>query len=860
MRNLSSVLVLFPALIFAQPCTTNNASGCGCPDGKDTCYLLPDITISWQALEDYDNGPTEYSQTGNGADNGRLRITGCTPNIGWGPFTVRGTDYFICGNDTIYSTSGNVTCPDGSTPTNLLRQRIYKKMGATMTYEDRWAGGQTYHPTHGHNHVDDWVIFTLRVQDPNEPDTLKWPIIGTGSKLGFCLMDYGSCDYYNGYCRDVQAYGLGTVKTSSNTPNFGLGGGQYNCSPVEQGISVGYVDIYSESLDGMWINIPPATCNGNYWIVAEVDPRNSFYESNENNNWTAIPFTLTQQLPAGSATAEITIDGTSFICNGSSVTLQANPALSYLWSTGEQTASISVSTPGDYFVQVSSHCGQAVSDTVTIGEIHSAIIAFEEDTTCLSGSVELFALGTGTVNWYDDANGGTLLFTGNTYTTPLITNSTTYYAENVSGTPGITYFSEPHDYSGTNQYSQFNGHIIFDCLSPFTLKTVEVYTDYPGTRLIELRNSNGDVLADTSITIGAGLSRIALNFSVMPGTDYQLGTNSAVNQANFGSVSPQIRRSNTGVSYPYVIPDILSLNGSPYDNPSTQTYYYYYFYDWEIETPSSACVSTRQPVTATVAQPSGASFTGLDSLYEISNSPDTLSGTPPGGIFSGPGIAGNIFDPLQAGIGFHTITYSYTEPSGCFNEYSMTVHVRKGQITATATGDTEICAEQTTLLTASGGTLFDWSTGDTTASITVAPQVTTTYSVTVSDNFGSSDVAVVEVIVHPLPVVDFTGLEPEYFDTDTVVELSGTPAGGTFSGPGVENNQFNPAAAGAGGPYEIVYAYADQYGCRNAMSKQVLVKAGNVGVPVTIGTASILIYPNPTSALVHVAFSKADAS
>src|SRR5690606_21638713 len=193
------------------PCTTTNASGCLCADGRDTCVLLPDLTISWFAIVNYMNGPNEYSQSGNGTNDGRLRITGSTPNVGLGSFTVRGSNYFLCGTDTIFDSNRTPSCPDGSNPTNLLVQRVYKKMGNTMTYEDRWAGGQTFHPTHGHNHVDDWVVFTLREEDPNNPDTLSWTIVGEGAKIGFCLMDYGSCSYYNGHCRTVQKYNQGTV-------------------------------------------------------------------------------------------------------------------------------------------------------------------------------------------------------------------------------------------------------------------------------------------------------------------------------------------------------------------------------------------------------------------------------------------------------------------------------------------------------------------------------------------------------------------------------------------------------------------------------------------------------------------------
>ena len=53
-------------------------------------------------------------------------------------------------------------------------------------------------------------------------------------------------------------------------------------------------------------------------------------------------------------------------------------------------------------------------------------------------------------------------------------------------------------------------------------------------------------------------------------------------------------------------------------------------------------------------------------------------------------------------------------------------------------------------LTASGGTSYKWSTGETTASITVSPTETTTYSVEVSDGT-SSDTDQVVVTVNSAP-------------------------------------------------------------------------------------------------------------
>ena len=112
------------------------------------------------------------------------------------------------------------TCPNsGLPPTQLLVQRVYHKDGSSMTYYERAAGSMTYHPSHGHMHVDDWGIFTLR-SATQDPDPLNWPIVGNGAKLAFCLMDYGSCNTYLGHCVDS----LGNTLSSVDFPNYGLGG------------------------------------------------------------------------------------------------------------------------------------------------------------------------------------------------------------------------------------------------------------------------------------------------------------------------------------------------------------------------------------------------------------------------------------------------------------------------------------------------------------------------------------------------------------------------------------------------------------------------------------------------------------
>ena len=566
------LLAFFSFKSYSQ-CTTSDATSCLCEDGSDTCDLLPDITISWYALESYLSGPNEYSQTGNGINNGRLKFTASTPNIGFGPLTVRGSDFFVCGNDTVLGDPG--VCPDGTTPKQLITQRVYRKEGNVMTHYDIWAGAMTYHPTHNHNHVDDWGVFTLRLEDPNEPNPLNWPIIGDGAKLGFCLMDYGTCSNYNAHCKDTNTiYLQGTTLTNTDFPNYGLGGGSYNCSVVEQGISSGYTDIYSENLDGMWITIPPGTCNGDYWIVAEVDPVNSFIESDETNNWTAIPITLTLQDPPGNPHFEITSDATSMLCSGQPVTLKAPGGLDYHWSTGDSTQTITVNTPGNYTVSLTNHCGSDTSDVFVLSYLPmpAAPTITCDSTICEGQSAILTATGSN-ILWYD--NNGFQVGAGNSFTTPSLLTDRTYTATSSNVSSGTVTYAGIEDTTGVSG-GYFNGtqSMVFDTYESLTLKSVLVFANGDGNRTIQLQDDSGSLLQSKTAFVPDGESRVDLDFDIPVGTNYRLTV----------LANSNLYRSSNGVNYPYTLIDTISIHSS-----SAGSQFYYYFYDWEIEVGSFMC-------------------------------------------------------------------------------------------------------------------------------------------------------------------------------------------------------------------------------------------------------------------------------
>lgn len=128
-----------------------------------------------------------------------------------------------------------------------------------------------------------------------------------------------------------------------------------------------------------------------------------------------------------------------------------------------------------------------------------------------------------------------------------------------------------------------------------------------------------------------------------------------------------------------------------------------------------------------------------------------LQAFPGGGQFSGPGVSGAQFNPATAGLGTHVLTYTYADPTtGCTNSATQTITVLPLPL-GSAGADQTICLGTTASLLASGGTSYLWSTGATTAGISVTPLATTTYTVRIFNAAGCSivDTVVVNIFNDP---------------------------------------------------------------------------------------------------------------
>ena len=174
--------------------------------------------------------------------------------------------------------------------------------------------------------------------------------------------------------------------------------------------------------------------------------------------------------------------------------------------------------------------------------------------------------------------------------------------------------------------------------------------------------------------------------------------------------------------------------------------------------------------------------------------------------------ASNIANPVAS----PTVTTTYivlaTDANGCTNTDNVVVQVFPLP-PAEAGPDQSICNAGSATLNASGGVSYIWSTTETTATITVTPQATTTYTLSVTDGNGCSQTDNVIITVTNPPIANAGNDTHICSGLSTVLNASGgvsyawSPATG-LSSTDIANPVANPTS-----PVTYTVTVTDASGC-----------------------------------------------
>ncbi|OYU81647.1 MAG: hypothetical protein CFE23_04040 [Flavobacterium sp. BFFFF1] len=356
--------------------------------------------------------------------------------------------------------------------------------------------------------------------------------------------------------------------------------------------------------------------NGTNFITPSLTATTTFYVETANGSCvsTRVPVIATV-----TATPSVTATTPAGRCGAGSVTLGATASAGTLnWysaavggtllgsGTGFATPNIGATTV--YYVEASNgSCASARTPVTATISIMPTINATVPASRCDAGSVTLSATASaGTLNWFDVASGGSSLGAGNSFVTPSLNATTTYYVQATSGscvsprtavtatvnaTPMIG-TTTPGNRCGSgsvalnasatsgiiNWYSVSTGGTVLGTGTSFTTPFLSCSTNFYAEAV------NGSCTS-ARVAVLATINTIPMIIATMPGSRCDSGTVTLGATANEGTLNW------------YNVPTGGSVlgSGTAFITPSINATTNYY-----VEATNGNCTTARTLVTATV--------------------------------------------------------------------------------------------------------------------------------------------------------------------------------------------------------------------------------------------------------------------
>jgi agmatine deiminase len=489
---------------------------------------------------------------------------------------------------------------------------------------------------------------------------------------------------------------------------------------------------------------------------------------------------------------------------GGVVILDAGEGFStYQWNGNPGNQTFTVSETGTYTVEVTDAFGCTINDEINVSLIPGSPIVTDES-SCGSDNMTLTATGNGELYWYEEEVGGTQMHSGTEYTA-FFDLTTSFYIEAVMDHAMSYYCGNTNSTTNGGNHTNNDFYLEFTAYDDFNLASIEVNANGAGNRIIELRDSDDNILEQVTRNIPNGESRVDVGFDITPG-NYQL---------RCGTDAPNLFRSNTGVSFPYTVSDVVSITGS-----NAGQDFYYYFYDWEVQI-LEECVSERVQINAFV-------YPELEISMEAApeSSEGALDGTATVNIINGtPGYTfswsngGDTQTITNLAGGIYTVTVS--DANNCevidnievitFDDGSPFVIFE-----ADVTTGCESLTVQFTDLSLNDPTSWDWNFGDGNGSIlqnpvhTYSSPGTYTVSLTATNTEGDGFDEIIDyIVVGENPTIIASNDGPFCEGQNILLNSTGSSGGDQYNweGPeGFNSSDANPIRNNAIMDYAGVYS------------------------------------------------------
>jgi gliding motility-associated-like protein len=603
----------------------------------------------------------------------------------------------------------------------------------------------------------------------SSPSTLNTNYTASPSESGSITLSLGVI----GHCHDTVFSTVTITVNSAPTASISASGSTTFCQGSSVTLTASGGNSYSWSTGSSSSSIT-ANSAGTYTVTV----------SNNCGSQTATQVITVNPLP----TASISANGPTTICSGSSVTLNASGIGSYLWSTGETTNSITVSTAGTYTLTSTNGCGsQQATQTVTIDPLPTATISSSGNTTfCQGNSVILTASGGDTYSWNTGSTSSSI--TVNAAGTYTVTSSNSCGSQTATETITVNPLpiavisaggptticsgsSVTLSASGSGNYSWSTGEttnsIIVSAAGTYTLTSTNSCGSQQTTETINVNPLPTAVISPSGPTTLCTGGSVTLTASGGNTYSWNTGaTSSSINVSTAGTYT--VTSSNscgsqtateviTVITAPSVTIHSLSnsfCSGSTLLLYATGTGNYLWSNGLSND---SIQVSTGGNYTVSSASSCGTATDNITvSEIPLPVASITASGTTdlcPGSSVILTGFGGTSYTWLPSGTSGNSFTtsiagtYTLSASNSCgSNTSTVTVNSINFPIASiTPSGSVSICAGNYVTLNASGGQNYLWSNGQTSNSISVGTEGV--FSVVASNACGS-DASSISVTVN----------------------------------------------------------------------------------------------------------------
>jgi hypothetical protein len=426
----------------------------------------------------------------------------------------------------------------------------------------------------------------------------------------------------------------------------------------------------------------------------------------------------------------------SLVCQGSSATLTASGATSYLWSTGATTSSITISpTAATPYTVTGSSAVCSVPFTINI--LYSANptvnVVSSSPTVCSNVSATLTASGATTYSWSNGSTSAVITPTqasGTNYTltgynssgcvSAPVTSSVSVNPSptiNISGSSGIC----------TGQTATLN-------VSGTGASSYSWSTGSTSTSIVDAPTTNTTYIVTGSSSLGC-VSTLTQAVTVAASLSISISGPSGVCSGKTATLT-----SSGGVTY-------LWNNGATTNtlviSPTTSTTY-------SVVGSSGTC-SNSAALTVTINPVPAVTISGVTTICAGITTTLTAGGASSYTWNTGPNTSTIAVAPSTN----TSYTVTGTSSLGCTSSSIVTVVSNTIPVLSVAQTATAVCLNSSATFTASGANTFTWvTTGNpTTSTLTVTPLVNTTYTVNGTNAAGCVGSKTVAVISNTFPVV-----------------------------------------------------------------------------------------------------------